>query len=59
MLKALSKLQTLLKVDNEKGKANQIEYIPFIFANNGLLYKSGFDNRVKCITDSNSMMVLT
>ena len=63
MLKALLKLQTVLEVDNGKGKADHIPifYNKFFYiANEGLFYKSWFNNGVKCITyliDSNGNFI--
>ena len=54
MLKALLKLQTVLEVDNGKGKADHIPifYNKFLhIANEGYFYKSWFNNGVKYITD--------
>ena len=54
MLKALLKLQTVLEVDNGKGKADHIPifYNKFLhIANEGFFYKSWFNNGVKYITD--------
>ena len=54
VLKALLKLQTVLEVDNGKGKADHIPifYNKFLhIANDGFFYKSWFNNGVKYITD--------
>ena len=54
VLKALLKLQTVLEVDNGKGKADHIPifYNKFLhIANEGFFYKSWFNNGVKYITD--------
>ena len=54
VLKALLKLQTVLEVDNGKGKADHIliYYNKFLhIANDGFFYKSWFNNGVKYITD--------
>ena len=54
VLKALLKLQTVLEVDKGKGKADHIPifYNKFLhIANDGLFYKSWFNNGVKYITD--------